>query len=1126
MASPVVDTEYLKEIDKACRDIRALIALKNCAPIILSLAWHDAGSYDVSTKTGGPNRSIRNEEEYTHGANNSLKIALDFCEGVKAKHPKITYADHCPSCLWNTCLREFNRLAIECSRKLDKRCPISQRACGGALRDHLGEWVFGFSKSIGRCSVLDTELWGIYEEIVHELYLENLMKLSQQIASRPVTILILLALLVLLPPCIVITWWNKTTRQISDNVNLNTRNLHSGFLSQIDTIAKSIPPLNSSAISLAKLLSSSFNQTSEISFNDIETKVAPTLFLAFSTIPYLSQISYVGSEGLFFSYYFDGNQALSTYANSSFSSNPKQHVWYIQPVDNHTGKLYGEADGSPRFNAASTSWFQAALRNSWGYSSVENGWSNGVGTLFLTSVGMLGRGVVSLGVSVKRLTDLFSGLDLYGGSLSLTTMDGKLLVNGIQNTKFISVNSSIFLQLMNPNGSQNVSCSTPESYILYIGEKVYTVYALASPRKGSASLVHRKINHSHIALVATIVLLVIALVFFVTSMGNTAQREVCLHDKLIKQMEATQQAERKSMNKSLALVGASHDIRASLAGINGFIDLCLVNAAPGSDFDSYLKQMSHCAHDLLGLLNSILDTSKIEAGMMNLVEQEFNLAELVEHVVDLYHPVGMIKGVDVVLDPCDGSIIKLTQVKGDRGKLMQILSNVLSNAVKFTDEGHVCLRAWVRKPDFETELLCSSRNNFHKYLSRLFNDRNETNGDVKAIGAVMQNPDSVEIVFKVDDTGKGIPKEKQKSVFENYVQVKETAAGQVGTGLGLGIVQSLVRLMGGEIGIVDKEIGEKGTCFRFNVFLTCEISSSSNKETQGDAIRPPILSSATRTSSLKLAIRSPSPKSDGSQVVLFMQNDERRRVSQKFMQGLGISVSVVDQCNYLPSALKQIQLRLNSNNHSSRRLDMSHRSENSSFSSKDVPLSAMEGTDHKLSLNRRQDTPSFILLVVDVNAGPFSELWRIVAEFRRGLQSTCCKVVWLDKPTARMINPIRLDPGDEVLLQPFHGSRLHRVIKLLPEFGATSSLGVSGNQESSKHAYNKARLMRNSQHNGEIQEYVSSSDERYSKRGSSSPTLVRTQGRVKSKISSIIQNDARVERREAVVRKTNFDRRG
>ncbi|XP_073011825.1 probable L-ascorbate peroxidase 4, peroxisomal [Typha latifolia] len=93
MAAPVVDADYLKEIEKARRDLRALIASKNCAPIMLRLAWHDAGTYDVNTKTGGPNGSIRHEEEFNHGSNAGLKIAIDLCEPVKVKHPKITYAD-------------------------------------------------------------------------------------------------------------------------------------------------------------------------------------------------------------------------------------------------------------------------------------------------------------------------------------------------------------------------------------------------------------------------------------------------------------------------------------------------------------------------------------------------------------------------------------------------------------------------------------------------------------------------------------------------------------------------------------------------------------------------------------------------------------------------------------------------------------------------------------------------------------------------------------------------------------------------------------------------------------------------------------------------------------------------
>ncbi|GFP78864.1 l-ascorbate peroxidase 3 peroxisomal [Phtheirospermum japonicum] len=93
MGMEATGKEYVNEIERTRRDLRALISSKNCAPIMLRLAWHDAGTYDAKTKTGGPNGSIRNEAEYKHAANNGLKIAIDLCEEVKAKHPNITYAD-------------------------------------------------------------------------------------------------------------------------------------------------------------------------------------------------------------------------------------------------------------------------------------------------------------------------------------------------------------------------------------------------------------------------------------------------------------------------------------------------------------------------------------------------------------------------------------------------------------------------------------------------------------------------------------------------------------------------------------------------------------------------------------------------------------------------------------------------------------------------------------------------------------------------------------------------------------------------------------------------------------------------------------------------------------------------
>ncbi|KAF1873544.1 hypothetical protein Lal_00027582 [Lupinus albus] len=123
MAKPVVDKDYLKEIDKARRHLRALISSRNCAPLMLRLAWHDAGTYDDKTKTGGPNGSIRNVQELNHSANKGLQKAVQFCghhsslflsvciihicfspcltaplfrsrtEEVKTKHPKVSYAD-------------------------------------------------------------------------------------------------------------------------------------------------------------------------------------------------------------------------------------------------------------------------------------------------------------------------------------------------------------------------------------------------------------------------------------------------------------------------------------------------------------------------------------------------------------------------------------------------------------------------------------------------------------------------------------------------------------------------------------------------------------------------------------------------------------------------------------------------------------------------------------------------------------------------------------------------------------------------------------------------------------------------------------------------------------------------
>ncbi|KAK1371776.1 Casein kinase I family protein-like 1 [Heracleum sosnowskyi] len=923
-----------------------------------------------------------------------------------------------------------------------------------------------------------------------KILLQCSMLLTDMVVLRTIVFFLVLAGGVLVPPSLVFNYWHTRSRTIEEDVRLFTQKLHQEILSGVEVKADLLSPLHSSATNLVRMLSSSVNE-SQLSIFNIESEVAPLLFQAFSTIPYVSQVSYIRKDGLFFSYYNQVNQQpVAVYTNTSLFPVDKElaianynFTCYSQPVNRDTGKLYGVVTSHPLSTLLVPSILQAALGSANGNTSVGPSWIDSQDLLFLNTAVMDGRGAISLGFETKGIVQSLSGSISNDGSLFLATKDGQVLNEAkIQNTRIVinSNSSSVAFELSNRSGDKvasnivgNLTCQENDGtlrpktitisgtkYDVYCSQVeilgVEAVFVLVMPLEGPERSLHKHFSKSYQYLFGTIGLIFFLTVVFVCLLVGALQRVIQLRAALMKQMDATAQAERKGIKKSTNYANASHDVRASLAGITGLIEICLTQVDRGSDLEGNIKHMKSCSQDLLGILNNILDRSKLEAGKVTLDQEEFEVSKLVEDVADLFHAAGIKKGIDVVLDISDGSINKFDRVKGDRKKLRQILSNIVSNAVKFTSEGSVSIRVYARKPRCSSLRLNSTRKGPLSWFLCFQLQKNEAFTEYgTTVNSIQKGQNCMEFVFEVDDTGVGIPKDKQETVFENYAQIKETSAGQEGTGLGLGIVQSLVRLMGGEIEIVDKEVGKKGTCFKFNTYLhVCEIDQrTSSARSQYDDIESNVggyMSSCESHSARNMQFIN--PNTEGSQVVLFIKNEERRKVCKKFFERQGIKVLVPRNYEELSTTLKKIRhRRVLSLSRSSKRSDallqgMIVVPRNLSTRSKEVPLSSLDGTEqempptHRRSTTRGSVVPSFILIVIDTDGGPFRELSRVVAEFRRNISTGFNSVVWLDRPGSGYIqlqglNEDKLPPSDIIISQPFHGSRLYQVLKLLPEFG-------------------------------------------------------------------------------------------
>ena len=245
--------------------------------------------------------------------------------------------------------------------------------------------------------------------------------------------------------------------------------------------------------------------------------------------------------------------------------------------------------------------------------------------------------------------------------------------------------------------------------------------------------------------------------------------------KMVKELEvAKNEAEKANHAKSEFLSSMSHELRTPLNAIVCFSELLESKEGLDSESKDFAKDIVSASHNLLDLVNGVLDISKIEAGKMELINKEYNSFELFNSLSTMVIP-------RIGDKPIDFKTVIASDIppvlKGDTGKLKQIILNLLTNAVKYTDKG------------------------FIKYRVECINDykNNQT-----------------KLIITVTDTGRGIKNEDIDRLFKKFERLEEDRNTSIeGTGLGLAITESLAELMGGKITVIS-DYG-KGSTFKFVV---------------------------------------------------------------------------------------------------------------------------------------------------------------------------------------------------------------------------------------------------------------------------------------------------------------------
>ena len=241
---------------------------------------------------------------------------------------------------------------------------------------------------------------------------------------------------------------------------------------------------------------------------------------------------------------------------------------------------------------------------------------------------------------------------------------------------------------------------------------------------------------------------------------------------------AKEKAEESDRLKSAFLANMSHEIRTPMNGILGFAELLQTPNLSGDEQQEYIEIIQESGKRMLNIINDIIDISRIESGQVALVINDSNINEQIEYIYTFFKPEVEAKGMHLAIH--NSLPTNLATIKTDREKIFAILTNLVKNAIKFTDKGSI---------EFGYEQK-------GKYLQ-----------------------------FFVKDTGVGVPKDRQLSIFERFIQAdnSDKRAFQ-GAGLGLAISKSYVEMLGGKIWVESE--AEKGTTFYFTIPYNMEVEGA------------------------------------------------------------------------------------------------------------------------------------------------------------------------------------------------------------------------------------------------------------------------------------------------------------